>query len=330
MKQTVRQCRAEGREPLLVPTMGALHEGHLSLVRAARAHGAPVVVSIFVNPKQFGPKEDLEKYPRDLAHDRALLEREGVAYVFAPPAEEMYPAGFATYAEVEGLSRRLEGRARPGHFRGVATIVLKLLEIVRPARAYFGRKDAQQARLVRQLVRDLNLDAEIIVCPIVREPDGLALSSRNAYLSRKERRAATVLFRSLDGGRQRIAEGERDAARILAGVRETIAKEPLAALDYAELASAETFEPILFVRGAAYLLLAVRVGATRLIDNLFLEERGGSVTCSALNFGNSPKIKFTPWRTRRFAIRPAQRGPPRHGLSRKRSPKSLRPCRPAR
>jgi len=280
MKQTARQCRAEGREPLLVPTMGALHEGHLSLVRAAHADGGPVVVSIFVNPKQFGPKEDLEKYPRDLAQDRALLEREGVAYVFAPPTEEMYPPGFATHAEVDGLSTRLEGRERPGHFRGVATVVLKLLEIVRPARAYFGRKDAQQARLVQQMVWDLNVDTEIIVRPIVREPDGLALSSRNAYLSREERRAATVLYRALDGARRRIAEGERDAARILAGVRETIAKEPLAALDYAELASAETFEPVLFVRGAAYLLLAVRIGATRLIDNLFLEESAGLVITS--------------------------------------------------
>jgi len=280
MKQTARQCRAEGREPLLVPTMGALHEGHLSLVRAAHADGGPVVVSIFVNPKQFGPKEDLEKYPRDLAQDRALLEREGVAYVFAPPTEEMYPPGFATHAEVDGLSTRLEGRERPGHFRGVATVVLKLLEIVRPARAYFGRKDAQQARLVQQMVWDLNVDTEIIVRPIVREPDGLALSSRNAYLSREERRAATVLYRALDGARRRIAEGERDASRILAGVRETIAKEPLAALDYAELASAETFEPVLFVRGAAYLLLAVRIGATRLIDNLFLEESAGLVITS--------------------------------------------------
>jgi pantoate--beta-alanine ligase len=278
MKQTARQCRAERREPLLVPTMGALHAGHLSLVRAARADGGPVVVSIFVNPKQFGPREDLETYPRDPAHDRALLEREGVEYMFAPPAEEMYPAGFATYAEVEGLSTRLEGRARPGHFRGVATVVLKLLEIVRPARAYFGRKDAQQARVVQQMARDLNLDSEIIVSPIVREPDGLALSSRNAYLSREERRAATVLFRSLEDARQRIAEGERDAARILSGVRETIAREPLATLDYAELASAGTFEPILFVRGAVYLLLAVRIGTTRLIDNLYLEENGGSVT----------------------------------------------------
>ena len=280
MKQTARQCRAEGREPLLVPTMGALHEGHLSLVRAARADGGPVVVSIFVNPKQFGPKEDLETYPRDFARDRALLEREGVEYVFAPPVEEMYPPGFATHAEVEGLSTRLEGRVRPGHFRGVTTVVLKLLEIVRPARTYFGRKDAQQARVVQQMVWDLNIDTEIIVRPIVREPDGLALSSRNAYLSREERRAATVLYRALEDAQQRIAGGERDAARILAGVRETIAREPLAALDYAELASAETFEPILFVRGAVYLLLAVRIGATRLIDNLFVEEKSGSITAS--------------------------------------------------
>ncbi len=278
MKQAARECRADGREPLLVPTMGVLHEGHLSLVRAARAERGPVVVSVFVNPKQFGPKEDLEKYPRDLAHDRTLLEREGVAYVFAPPVEEMYPSGFSTFVEVEGLSARLEGRVRPGHFRGVATVVLKLLEIVRPARAYFGRKDAQQARLIQQMSRDLNLDAEIIVCPIMREPDGLALSSRNAYLSTEERRAATVLYRGLDRARQRIADGERDAARILSDVRETLAKEPLAALDYAELVDAERFEPILFLRGAAYLLVAARFGSTRLIDNLFVDERGGSVT----------------------------------------------------
>jgi pantoate--beta-alanine ligase len=280
MKQIARQCRAEGREPLLVPTMGALHEGHLSLVRAARADGGPVVVSIFLNPKQFGPKEDLEKYPRDLAHDRELLEREGVAYVFAPPEEEMYPGGYGTHVEVEGLSTRLEGRVRPGHFRGVATVVLKLLVIVRPARAYFGRKDAQQARLIQQMVRDLDLNVEIIVCPIVREADGLALSSRNAYLSREERRAAAVLYRALDGARQQILSGERDAARILAGVRGMIATEPLAALDYAELVSAATFEPLIFVRGEAYLAIAARIGTTRLIDNLYLEENGGAVVAA--------------------------------------------------
>jgi len=280
MKQAARECRADGREPLLVPTMGALHEGHLSLVRTARAERGPVVVSVFVNPKQFGPKEDLEKYPRDLVHDRALLEREGAAYVFAPPVEEMYPGGYGTYVEVEGLSTRLEGRVRPGHFRGVTTVVLKLLEIVRPARAYFGRKDAQQARLIQRMARDLNLDAEIIMCPIVREPDGLALSSRNAYLSTEERRAATALYRGLNRARRRTAGGERDAARILADVRETLAKEPLATLDYAELVDAETFEPILFLRGAAYLLVAARFGSTRLIDNLFVEERGGLVTAA--------------------------------------------------
>ena len=280
MKQIARQCRAEGREPLLVPTMGALHEGHLSLVRAARADGGPVVVSIFVNPKQFGPKEDLEKYPRDLARDRELLEREGVACVFAPQEEEMYPGGYGTHVEVEGFSTRLEGRVRPGHFRGVATVVLKLLEIVRPARAYFGRKDAQQARLIQQMVRDLNLDVEIIVRPIVREADGLALSSRNAYLSREERRAATALHRALEGARRQILSGERDAARILAGVRETVAREPLAALDYAELVNAATFEPLLFVRGAAYLAIAARIGTTRLIDNLYLEENGGAVVAA--------------------------------------------------
>ena len=194
--------------------MGALHEGHFSLVRAARAQCAPVVVSIFVNPKQFGPSEDLQKYPRTFEADRAALEELGVDYLFAPPAEEMYPDGFRTAVVVEGLSDRLEGRSRPGHFRGVATVVLKLFEIVQPHSAFFGRKDAQQARIISQMARDLNLDAEIVVCPIVREPDGLALSSRNAYLNGDARRAATALYRSLDAARRAIESGERNAARL--------------------------------------------------------------------------------------------------------------------
>src|SRR6266852_9538335 len=222
MKQVARQARAEGRPAGFVPTMGALHEGHMSLVRAAMAECQPVVASIFVNPAQFGPGEDLQKYPRTLDADRVRLEEAGVSYLFAPEAAEMYPQGFRTWVNVEGLSDRLEGRVRPGHFRGVTTVVLKLLEIVQPQKAFFGRKDAQQARLIRQMASDLHLDAEIVVCPIAREADGLALSSRNAYLQPDERRAATVLYRALDGARNSIARGERDPSRLTATMRETL------------------------------------------------------------------------------------------------------------
>ena len=193
MKQVAREARRQERLLGLVPTMGALHEGHLSLVREAQRQCAPVVVSIFVNPAQFGPSEDFQKYPRTLEADRAKLEGLGVDYIFAPPPEEVYPAGFRTFVDVDGLSGRLEGRSRPGHFRGVATVVLKFFEIVQPRFAFFGRKDAQQVRIIRQMAADLNLDAQVVVCPIVREADGLALSSRNAYLQGDERCAATAL-----------------------------------------------------------------------------------------------------------------------------------------
>jgi len=222
MKQVSRQARLEGRVSGFVPTMGALHEGHMSLVRAAMADCRPVIASIFVNPAQFGPAEDFRKYPRTLETDSKKLEHAGVDYLFAPEAEEIYPPGFCTWVNVEGLSERLEGRARPGHFRGVTTVVLKLLEIVQPQKAFFGRKDAQQARLIRQMASDLHLDAEIVVCPIAREADGLALSSRNAYLQPDERRAATVLYRALDGARNSIARGERDPSRLTATMRETL------------------------------------------------------------------------------------------------------------
>src|SRR5580704_14872437 len=214
MKQASRAARDSGRSIGFVPTMGALREGHLSLVRAAVAAHKPVVVSIFVNPAQFGPKEDFARYPRQLEKDAAMLESAGADYLFAPEASDVYPAGFRTHVNVEGLSDRLEGRIRPGHFRGVTTVVLKLLEIVQPQKAFFGRKDAQQARLIQQMARDLHLDTEIVVCPIVREPDGLAMSSRNAYLNTEERRAATILFRALDGARASISRGERDALRL--------------------------------------------------------------------------------------------------------------------
>ena len=277
MKQIARQARAEGRPVGLVPTMGALHEGHMSLVRAAQVECRPIVVSIFVNPAQFAPNEDFQKYPRSLDQDRRRLEEAGVEYLFMPEAGEMYPPGFRTWVNVEGLSDRLEGRVRPGHFRGVVTVVLKLLEIVQPQKAFFGRKDAQQARLVRQMARDLNLDSEIVVCPIVREPDGLAMSSRNAYLSAEERSAATVFHRALEGVRRAIERGERDALRLVAAMREVLAAEPLAQPDYAEIVDAETLEPLTRLRGSCLALVAARIGKARLIDNLLIEEREGHV-----------------------------------------------------
>jgi len=277
MKQVARQAQAEGRSTGFVPTMGALHAGHLALVRAARADCDPVIASIFVNPAQFGPSEDFQKYPRAFEADCNKLEDAGVDYLFAPEAAEIYPPGFRTWVNVEGLSERLEGRVRPGHFRGVTTVVLKLLEIVQPRKAFFGRKDAQQARIIRQMVCDLHLDSEIVVCPIVREADGLALSSRNAYLNPAERHAATILFRALDGARNSIARGERDALRLKGAMRETLRMEKLAEPDYVELVDAETLEPMTLLRGDCLALLAVRIGAVRLLDNLLIEERNGTI-----------------------------------------------------
>jgi len=277
MKQVASEARRAERLLGLVPTMGALHEGHLSLVREAQRECSPVVVSIFVNPKQFGPSEDFQKYPRTFDADRAVLENLRVDYLFAPPPEEIYPAGFRTSVNVEGLSDRLEGRSRPGHFRGVTTVVLKLLEIVQPRFAFFGRKDAQQARIIRQMARDLDLGAEIAVCPIVREADGLAMSSRNAYLSADERRAATVLSKSLQRARKKIEAGETDVVSLIAAVRGVIEKEPGVVLDYAELVDADSLEPAMTLRKPAYILLAAKVGATRLIDNALIEPLGDSL-----------------------------------------------------
>jgi pantoate--beta-alanine ligase len=271
MKQIAQEPRAHERILGLVPTMGALHEGHFSLIRAAQRECAPVVVSLFVNPKQFGPAEDFSKYPRTLEQDRAALEALGVDFLFAPSPQDMYPAGFRTSVVVEGLSDRLEGRSRPGHFRGVTTVVLKLFEIVQPRFAYFGRKDAQQARLIRQMSADLNLDTSVVVCPIVREADGLALSSRNVYLVGEDRRAATALSRSLAAVRDEIAKGERDTGRLLAALRQVLALEPRVAPDYAEIVDNETLEPVPILRGSCYVLLAAKVGDTRLIDNALIE-----------------------------------------------------------
>ena len=273
MKEKARQARAENCILGLVPTMGALHEGHASLIARAKRECSPVIASIFVNPKQFGPNEDFAKYPRTFASDCEKLQHAGVDALFAPEAAELYPEGFSTYVHVEGLSEKFEGRSRPGHFRGVSTVVLKLLEIVQPHRAYFGRKDAQQARLITQMARDLNLDSEIAVCPIVREPDGLALSSRNAYLNPEERSAATVLYRALEAARQELEAGNQDALHLKATLQRKLDSEPLAAVDYAEVVDAESFEPAPRVNRACYVLLAVFVGKTRLIDNLYVERK---------------------------------------------------------
>lgn len=280
MKQIAHDTRASERSLGLVPTMGALHEGHFSLIRAAKQECSPVVVSIFVNPTQFGPTEDFTKYPRRIEDDRTALENLGVDYLFAPTAQEMYPSGFRTSVTVQGWSDRLEGRSRPGHFSGVATVVLKLFEIVQPRRAYFGRKDAQQVRIIRQMSADLNLNTEIIVRPILRESDGLALSSRNVYLQGDDRRAAEALSRSLTAVRDEVAKGERDAARLLTALRRVLDAEPRVTLDYAEIVDAETFEPAMNLRGACYVLIAAKVGGTRLIDNALIEQDGESFQVS--------------------------------------------------
>ena len=251
--------------------MGALHAGHLSLVARAKRDCDPVIASIFVNPKQFGPQEDFTKYPRTLEKDAEKFAAAGVRALFLPEAPEMYPMGFATYVSVEGLSERLEGRTRPGHFRGVTTVVLKLLEIVQPHFAYFGRKDTQQVRIISQMANDLNLDTGIVVCPIVRDTDGLALSSRNAYLDAAERRAATVLHRALIAARDALAAGERDALQLQTVLRKVLQAEPLATIDYAEIVDADTFEPVIRVARPCYAVLAVFLGKTRLIDNLYIE-----------------------------------------------------------
>ena len=276
MKELAKNALVNERLLGLVPTMGALHEGHFSLVRAAKHKCSPVVVSIFVNPKQFGPTEDLKKYPRTFEADREALASLGVDILFAPTSEEMYPAGFSTSVSVKGLSDRWEGRARPGHFDGVATVVLKLFEIVQPRVAFFGRKDAQQARIIRQMVTDLNLSTEIELCPIVREPDGLALSSRNVYLSPEDRRAAAAISRALAACKECISSGERDVARLLATIRGKLESEPRLTVDYAEIVDADSFEPVRMIRGNCYVLIAVMVGGTRLIDNAYIEPEAGA------------------------------------------------------
>jgi pantoate--beta-alanine ligase len=270
MKALARSWARAGKRIGLVPTMGYLHEGHLSLVRESRRRADVTVVSIFVNPTQFGPNEDYKKYPRDLAKDAAYLERGGVDCLFHPEAAEVYPPGYRTYVEVEGLQDRLCGRSRPGHFRGVATVVLKLFEIVRPDLAFFGAKDAQQVLIIGRMAADLDLDVEVVTCPLVREADGLALSSRNAYLSPEERQAALALSTGLRWAEKAVAAGEREAGRLVAGVRSILETEPLARIDYVEAVDPGTLEPVAEVRGEVLLALAVFIGATRLIDNVRL------------------------------------------------------------
>jgi len=270
MKRLARLWKGEGKTIGLVPTMGYLHEGHLSLVRESKSRADVTVVSIFVNPAQFGPREDLQRYPRDLERDAGLLEAEGVDAVFCPAAGEMYPPGYRTYVEVTDLEDRLCGKSRPGHFRGVATVVLKLFHIVGPGLAFFGWKDAQQVVVLKRMAADLDLEVEISACPLVREPDGLAMSSRNTYLSADQRRAALVLSRSLAAAEKLVAAGERGADRLTGAIREMIAAEPLARLDYAEAVSLETLEPVAELRGDVLVALAAFVGPTRLIDNIRL------------------------------------------------------------
>ena len=266
-----RLRREENRTIGLVPTMGALHEGHLSLIHEARALCDVVVVSVFVNPAQFGPMEDFESYPRDLTRDSALLAEYNVDYVFAPTAEEIYPAGFSTYVTVDSLSDKLEGAARPGHFRGVSTVVAILINIVRPNFAFFGQKDAQQSIVIKQMIRDLAFDSEIVVLPIVREESGLAMSSRNAYLDDQERRAATILNRALSQARAAFDSGERSASRLVDLVRTTIEQEPLARIDYVSLNDAESLAKLDKIDDRPALLsLAVFFSKTRLIDNVVL------------------------------------------------------------
>jgi pantoate--beta-alanine ligase len=263
--------RGAAMRVVLVPTMGALHEGHLSLVRDGKKRGERLVVSLFVNPAQFGPNEDLAAYPRDFERDRDLLENEKVDVLFYPTAAEIYPEEYQTYVEVEKLAALLCGEFRPGHFRGVATVVAKLFNIVRPHAAIFGAKDYQQLQLVRRMALDLNFDVEVVGCPIVRDEDGLALSSRNRYLSPEERAAALSLHRSLKGAESLAQQGEKESRRILGAVRAEIEREPLARIEYARVCDPETLQEVARVEDGAVLALAVRVGKTRLIDNTVLK-----------------------------------------------------------
>src|ERR1022692_107482 len=270
MKAACRQVTPTGKTLGFVATMGALHEGHLSLVSASKSRCDVTAVSIFVNPLQFGPAEDLDKYPRSLERDAALLEQLGADFLFMPGVEEMYPQGARTYVLVEDLSNRLDGASRPGHFRGVATVVTKLFEIVRPDFAFFGQKDAAQVAVLRKLVNDLDMDVEIVVCPIVREKDGLAMSSRNAYLTSEQRQQATVLYRSLLRVQAAVDHGERDSAKLIEIGKQVIANETGAKLDYFAIVDRDTLELVADVSCGALVAVAAYIGSTRLIDNILV------------------------------------------------------------
>ena len=274
----MKRLRRNLAEPVgFVPTMGYLHEGHLSLVRKARAENPSVVVSIFVNPTQFGPKEDFSSYPRDPQHDLALLEKEKTDIVFMPSAAEMYPTPSSSWVEVSGATERLEGASRPGHFRGVTTVCAKLFNIVQPTTAYFGQKDAQQAIVIRKMVADLNMNLEIVTLPTVREPDGLAMSSRNTYLNPEQRQVALVLYQALTLAQKSWSEGEKDAQAIRQQMTELIEKQPLANIDYVSIADPKTLEELDTIKPPALVSLAVKIGTTRLIDNIVLEREVGEV-----------------------------------------------------
>jgi pantoate--beta-alanine ligase len=270
MRALRRSAKSGGKRLGLVPTMGALHEGHLSLVRAAREKTDVIATSIFVNPTQFGPTEDFSRYPRALEKDCAILQREGVEFVFAPAVEEMYPAGAVTWVTVEGLSDRLCGKSRPGHFRGVATVVAKLFHIIEPDAAFFGQKDAAQHAIIRKMVRDLDMPVAIEVCPIVREADGLALSSRNAYLNAEERKSALVLYRSLQCAQELFRTGERNSAKLIAAALQEFTSESNVRLDYFEIVNPDSLEPVLDTSSPSLAAVAAYVGNTRLIDNIVL------------------------------------------------------------
>lgn len=271
VRERVNAWKREGLTVGFVPTMGYLHEGHKSLMEAARANNDKVVVSVFVNPMQFGPNEDLESYPRDFEKDSALCESVGVDLIFHPEPEEMYADGFCSYVDMNGLTTELCGKSRPIHFRGVQTVVLKLFNIVKPDTAYFGQKDAQQLAVIRRMVKDLNVDTEIVGCPIVREADGLAKSSRNTYLNPDERKAALILSRSLKLGRELIENGETDSKAVIKAITDSINTEPLAKIDYVDVVDFDTITPVDKIGKSVLVAIAVYIGKTRLIDNFIIE-----------------------------------------------------------
>lgn len=272
VREKVKQWHKEGLKVGLVPTMGYLHEGHKSLIDKAVEENDRVVVSVFVNPIQFGPKEDLATYPRDFDSDMALCEKAGASLIFHPEVENMYEEDFCTYIDMDGLTKGLCGKTRPTHFRGVCTVVGKLFNIVQPDRAYFGEKDAQQLAVIRRMVRDLNFNLEVIGCPIIREEDGLAKSSRNTYLSKEERKAATILHKALEKGKSMLCEGEKEAGKVKKVILETIESEPLAKVDYVDIVNADTIEEITKLEGSILVAVAVYIGKTRLIDNFIVRK----------------------------------------------------------